>query len=153
MVIELRTVEFDPRQLPRSFYDDKIRELTEQHEADLRTARETLRELTWWKQALEMFVTPPDSSGAPAGEGTTTLSDAILIAFGDPTVRLRPAEVIERLNELGTLPSALSARQMVRNRLLSMMERRLLRRDDSGFYALGPRGVEKLASDQRRAET
>lgn len=152
MVIELRTVEFDPRQASRAFYEGKIAELTAQYEADQRTVRATLRELSWWKQALEMFIDPPPE-GVPTDVAPTTLSDAILAAFdGDRAARLKPNDVIERMKERATLPTAPSGHQMVRNRMLSMMERNLLSRDDDGGYSLAPRGVRRLASQSRGAD-
>jgi hypothetical protein len=77
-----------------------------------------------------------------AGRGTTpTIRQAIALVMNDsPSERLwRPAEVIEAIGRRGWLPSAKSATQMIRNRMLSMLERgELVKRDPGGYYQLAP---------------
>jgi hypothetical protein len=76
-------------------------------------------------------------------EGRTkpTIRQAVVLAMkAQPPERLwKPADVIEDLEQRGWLPEAKSAHQMIRNRMLAMLERgELVRRDPGGFYQLAP---------------
>lgn len=70
-----------------------------------------------------------------------TIRQAIILAMkAHPPERLwKPADVIDEMERRKWLPEAKTAHQMVRNRMLAMLERgELVRRDPGGFYQLAP---------------
>lgn len=82
-------------------------------------------------------VVPPaevfDAGGRP------TIRQAIVMTMKDsaPERIWKPAEVIEELDRRGWLPEAKTAHQMIRNRMLAMVESgELVKREPGGYYQL-----------------
>jgi hypothetical protein len=137
---------FDPRALPRSFYDNKIRELAAEHKRLVAAAAEVSEDIKWWTAGRDRFATEGDHTdqavldGMPAdapadGVAPENLRAAITFVMR-PGRRMRPAEVIEALRDHGWMPTAKTGPQMIRNRMLDMHGRDELDRDDEGVYWL-----------------
>ncbi|HEX4436099.1 MAG TPA: hypothetical protein VH061_04815 [Solirubrobacteraceae bacterium] len=136
-------------QIPAAAFREELDEIElkrrELREQDQRLARRA----DWLRQGLEyedgpggegsvQEVVPPPAVFA-SGKTRPTIRQAIVLAMlAFPPERVwRPAEVIEELDRRGWLPAAKSSHQMIRNRMLSMVERgELLKRDPGGFYKL-----------------
>jgi hypothetical protein len=113
------------------------------------------RRQSWLEQGIEYTET---AAPAEPGNGTTRRTVPPEMIFEEtktkPTVRQavalvmiasqperlwRPAEVIEEIDRQGWLPRAKTAHQMVRNRMISMLDRgELVKRDPGGYYQLAP---------------
>jgi hypothetical protein len=71
--------------------------------------------------------------------GRPTVRQAIVMAMKDsaPERIWKPAEMIEELDRRGWMPEAKTAHQMIRNRMLAMVESgELVKRDPGGYYQL-----------------
>lgn len=139
---------FDPRKLPRSFYDRKITELTTERNALIDAANELADEIKWWVAGRDQFAPADDAnSGQEELDGMSSdrsthngiapenLRAAIRLVMR-PGASMRPAEVIDALRQHGWMPTAKSGPQMIRNRLHEMLASDELDRDDDGFYRL-----------------
>lgn len=133
-------MEFEPHNIPRSFYVGKIRELAKKLQDQRLEMQATEAELAWWERGLDLFGggegVRPHSRGKLRGHPPATLRMAILqVMFEGGEQRVwRPAEVIVALQEQGWLPEARSAAQMVRNRLLAMAEKGEVEKHEPGGY-------------------
>jgi len=138
---------FDPRDLPRAFYDTKIKELGDKHRELVKAASEVNDEMKWWIEGRDRFA--PDE--APEQETLVDVDQApeldnlraqIKFVIGQtPGGGLVPIEVIQALDEHGWRPTAKSGDQMVRNRMLDMVAKHQLVKDESGRYST-PEQVE-----------
>ncbi len=90
-------------------------------------------------------VVSPETIFDASSSKPTIRQAVVLVMIASPSERLwRPAEVINEIDHRGWLPKAKTARQMVRNRMLSMVEKgELVRREPGRYY--------QLASDIRAA--
>ncbi|MGO9487920.1 MAG: hypothetical protein ACLQBB_02690, partial [Solirubrobacteraceae bacterium] len=130
---------FDPRKLPRSFYDRKIKELRDEHRRLTEAANEVNEEIKWWVAGRDQFAPGSEGAGQPALDGLDVPEPPVeeppslrakirfVVQQGD---RMKPAEVIEALRDRGWMPTAKTAPQMIRNRMLSMLDDDELVRDD-----------------------
>ncbi len=141
---------FDPRQVPRSFYDEKIAELTAEHRRLLTAAAEINEEIQWWQAGRDRFTAEDegpdqerlvDVDDADLGIAPENLRAAITFVMRS-SGPMKPAGVIAGLREHGWLPSAKSGPQMVRNRMLEMHSKgELSRHEPSGNYSLTAYGA------------
>ncbi len=148
--------------MPKSFFENRVRELT-QRRAEHRAALQQLDlELGWWQQGLELFGDSdtddleeviPSTDAAGSNNGTIrelqppsevfshsgakpTLRQAIVAVMsedGDLERSWRPADVRAALQRRGWMPEAKSGPQMVRNRLGTMHSEGDLDKDDNGY--------------------
>ena len=134
---------FDPRALPRSFYDKKIRELVARHVGLTAAAKEVKAEIDWWEAGRERFAADdegPDQERlvevdevGPEPE-PENLRAKITFVTRQGHGPMKPAAVIDALAERGWMPTAKTAPQMIRNRMLSMLDEGELERDEEGRY-------------------
>jgi hypothetical protein len=137
---------FDPRALPRSFYDQKIRDLTDQHGRLVEAAGDVLEEIKWWTAGRDRFVPEADNSDQKQIDGLEESTEELGIAPENLRAAIRfvlrqdgpmkPAEVIAALTDRGWAPTAKSGAQMVRNRMLAMRKDELDYDHATGIYSL-----------------
>jgi len=136
----------DRAQIPTEAFREELEEIVlrrrKLHAEDNRLSRRA----NWLRQGIE-YAEGEAQNGTvreaptPVADGRIrpTIRQAIVLAMkAFQAERVwRPAEVIAELDARGWLPEAKSAHQMVRNRMLSMVERgELEKRDPGGYYKL-----------------
>jgi len=141
------TSDFDPREILPSAYRERIRELDARLAAERAAASKTERELTWWREGLELFAL--EAGASPADEPETTpstngtkpvLREAIMgiMRDGKRTGKdvWKAPEMIRLLGERGWLPNGDNAEHIVRSRLSTLTKADELERVGYGQYAL-----------------
>ena len=146
------TSDFDPREISPSAYRGRIRELETRFAAERAAASKTERELTWWREGLELFAPeaearahdePPEATPSVNGS-KPVLREAILRIMRDGKATGKDVwkvpEVISLLGERGWLPNGANAEHIVRSRLSTLTKAEELQRVGYGQYAL-PQGA------------
>jgi hypothetical protein len=145
----MEAVETTRVQISVDAFRDELAEIQERRRALGEEDGRLARRAAWLRQGIAYAeggnadvsvqeMVPPDAVFAD-GRTKPTIRQAIVLAMkGSAPERVwRPAEVIEELGRLDWLPEAKTAHQMVRNRMLAMVERgELEKRDPGGYYRL-----------------
>ncbi len=142
---------FDPHAIPRAAYDERINELAAEYKALMAAAENVNEEIRWLIHGRDQFA--QESGFHPAQTVLEQVADLAPPGVREdvaepPNIRakihfvireggnrpMQPIQVIEALRGHGWMPTAESAPQMVRNRMLSMLHKEQLERDDDGYW-------------------
>jgi hypothetical protein len=141
---------FDPKNMSRQDFDDRIAEL----ERDVLAAKRMLDEATamvaWWREGRDLFSPEPaDTTGTasspPQENGSRpTLRQAIKVIMAEsPTTRWRAPELFGALSERGWSPNGKHGEDILRGMLSTMRKDKEVVRVGYGVYALpGPAPAE-----------
>lgn len=148
--------DFDPRSLPRSYFETRISALREQLAAEQSAVARTSAELDWWEHGLALFTDEPAGDGdtkprpvptsqlalahggEPTGADRPTARQAVLAVLRENPGPMKASELLEKLSSRGWMPGGEYAENTVRNKLRDLVKRGAVQKVAYGTYQLTP---------------